>query len=164
MTRVRALAILAVLMALCGGVSGCGSSPSSSSSSSSLSGSASSTSASSTSAASSSATTASATSTPSSTTSGGPPHATVSLARRLERALRRSRATPPVSSATCSLETAAQRSGSPFGASGGSVYACMLTRGATKAAYNVQLLTNGCFVAERRAPGVAIYGCGAGRT
>jgi hypothetical protein len=68
-----------------------------------------------------------------------------------------------VSSASCALETTAQRSGTPFGAIGGTVYACMLTRGATKAAYNVQLLTNGCFVAERRAPGVVIYGCGAER-
>jgi hypothetical protein len=84
-------------------------------------------------------------------------------AHRLESALRRSGATPPVSSASCALETAAQRSGTPFGPIGGSVYACMLTRGATKVAYNVQLLPNGCFVAERRAPGAVIYGCGAAR-
>jgi hypothetical protein len=82
---------------------------------------------------------------------------------RLERALRLAREAPLVSAASCRLETTAQRARSPFGVRGGTVYACALTRAGTAAAYNVQLLPNGCFVAERRAPGVVIYGCGAGR-
>jgi len=86
------------------------------------------------------------------------------MARRLERALGGVRATPSVSAASCRVETAVQRSGSPFGSSGPPVYACTLARGGHEASYDVQLLATGCFVAERRAPGSAIYGCGAGRS
>ena len=142
--RVRSSAIIVVLLVVgAGAVAGCGSSASSSSSSA--------------------TTTSSSSSFSSATASGRSPRVAVPFGRRLESALRRSRATPPVSRASCRLETAAQRSGSPFGSGGPPVYACTLARGATSSAYDVQLLPTGCFVAERRSPGVAIYGCGAGR-
>ncbi len=99
-----------------------------------------------------------------STAPGGALQPAVPVARRLERALRRARATPRVSAASCRPETATQRSGSPFGSDGPPVYACTLARGGPQTAYDVQVLASGCFVAERRAPGAAIYGCGAGRT
>ena len=67
---------------------------------------------------------------------------------------------PPLTGARCALETAAQRARSPFGPVGGTVYACTLAHGGPPVAYDVQVLSNGCFVAERRKPGAAIYGCG----
>lgn len=70
------------------------------------------------------------------------------------------RVTPPLTEARCRLETRAERAGSPFGPVGGSVYACTLARGGPPVAYDVQVLANGCFVAERRKPGAVIYGCG----
>jgi len=42
------------------------------------------------------------------------------------------------------------------------VFSCLITLGGQRALYYVQVLGNGCFVAERRRPGQAIYGCGAG--
>ncbi|HET9102404.1 MAG TPA: hypothetical protein VFN55_03545 [Solirubrobacteraceae bacterium] len=73
------------------------------------------------------------------------------------------RTTPRVIGARCRQETAAQRARSPFGASAPLVYACTLRRGGADAAFDVQVLPSGCFVAERHRPGAAIYGCGVKR-
>jgi hypothetical protein len=68
-----------------------------------------------------------------------------------------------VTAATCRLETASEQGKSPFGSTGAPIYSCSVTAGGVASAYDVQLLASGCFVAERRKPGKAIYGCGAGR-
>jgi hypothetical protein len=41
------------------------------------------------------------------------------------------------------------------------VFTCLLTLTGERARYAVQVLANGCYVAERRRPGRAVYGCGA---
>ncbi len=69
---------------------------------------------------------------------------------------------PHPAEVSCRAESASERERSPFGPTGGSVYACSLTVHGNLVPYDVQLLRNGCFVAERRRPGKAIYGCGAG--
>jgi hypothetical protein len=51
---------------------------------------------------------------------------------------------------------------SPFGATNRPMFSCLITVSGEQAAYNVEVLANGCYVAERRRPGRAIYGCGAG--
>ena len=79
----------------------------------------------------------------------------------LTRALLHARTTPAVSAVLCLAESAAERAKSPFGATGPPVFACSITAGGSRTAYDVQLLPTGCFVAERRKPGKAIYGCGA---
>jgi hypothetical protein len=78
-------------------------------------------------------------------------------------ALQISAGKPSPTAVTCRLETAAERGQSPFGPTGAPVFACSITASGTHSAYDVQLLPNGCFVAERRKPGKAIYGCGAGK-
>lgn len=81
-------------------------------------------------------------------------------ANHVAHGLLHARVKPPLTGARCRLETPAERAGSPFGPVGGSVYACTLARGGPPVAYDVQVLANGCFVAERRKPGAVIYGCG----
>jgi hypothetical protein len=70
---------------------------------------------------------------------------------------------PSPTAVSCRLETAAQRGQSPFGPTGPPVFSCSITAGGAPSVYDVQLLPSGCFVAERRKPGKAIYGCGAGK-
>jgi hypothetical protein len=138
----RAL-VCGILLALSGlGVTGCGSSSSSSSTSRST-----------------SSTTSSAVTSASTTTTSSPAVAP----SHVERALLATRSTPRVTLARCRQETAAQRARSPFGATAPLVYACALRRGGAEAAYNVQVLPSGCFVAERHRRGAAIYGCGVRR-
>jgi hypothetical protein len=94
-------------------------------------------------------------------TSSGPPAG--AKVHGLEQALRKSPSKPSVSAVTCHAESVSQRAQSPFGKTGPPVFACSITAGGAPVAYDVQLLPSGCFVAERRAPGKAIYGCGAGK-
>ena len=82
----------------------------------------------------------------------------------LERALAASRSSPSVSRATCSAETPSQQAKSPFGNTGPPVFACLVFAGGGSSAYDVQVLPNHCYVAERRKPGKAIYGCLAKKT
>jgi len=44
------------------------------------------------------------------------------------------------------------------------LFTCELTLPDERASYVVQVLRNGCFVAERRRSGRAVYGCGADRS
>jgi hypothetical protein len=81
----------------------------------------------------------------------------------LTNALLRSGSPPHATAVVCLAESASERARSPFGTGGAPVYACTLTVSGAHVAYDVQLLHSGCFVAERRRPGKAIYGCGAGR-
>jgi hypothetical protein len=107
-------------------------------------------------------TTASQTSSTVTTTTQSKPPATPVLARKLEHALLAAAGPPRPTAATCLPATAADRRASPFGASASPVFSCDITVAGTKAGYYVQVLKNGCFVAERRRVGRAIYGCGVG--
>ena len=65
-----------------------------------------------------------------------------------------------VQAAACQPATAAQRDHAPFGRNPGLVFECQLDVERERLArYDVQVLANGCFVAERHRPGRAIYGC-----
>jgi hypothetical protein len=44
------------------------------------------------------------------------------------------------------------------------LFTCELTVTGERARYVVQVLRNGCFIAERRRRGRAVYGCGADRS
>jgi hypothetical protein len=70
------------------------------------------------------------------------------------------RGSPRPTAASCRLPTATERAAAPFGNSKVPVFSCDLTISGIKAAFDVQVLTNGCYVAERRRPGLAVYGCG----
>jgi hypothetical protein len=58
------------------------------------------------------------------------------------------------------VASSAERAGAPFGNTRRPLFTCVLTVQGTRATYVVEVLANGCFVAERRPPGRAIYGCG----
>lgn len=86
----------------------------------------------------------------------GPPRR---AAVALERALR---ATPNagVAGASCRRATPAERRDAPFRATRRPVFTCRVGIGQGLAEpFAVQVLANGCFVAERHRPGRAIYGC-----
>jgi hypothetical protein len=83
-------------------------------------------------------------------------------ARRLEAALTSSTATPRPTAASCRPATAAERTNAPFGRTGLPVFVCLVATEGHRDAFDVQVLENGCYVAERARPGQAIYGCGAG--
>ena len=61
----------------------------------------------------------------------------------------------------CRSATAAERGTAPFGPTSLPVFVCLVAVNGHSDAFNVQVLNNGCFVAERARPGKAIYGCGA---
>jgi hypothetical protein len=63
--------------------------------------------------------------------------------------------------ASCRSATDADRARAPFGPRATNLYVCTidLPRAGDPARYDVQLLANNCFVAERRRPGNADYGC-----
>jgi hypothetical protein len=90
-----------------------------------------------------------------------PPPAGVS-SRRLQLALRANSGAPRSARAACQPATAAQRAAAPFGHTTLPVFVCLLTSRGHRDAFAVQVLTDGCFVAERTTPGQAVYGCGAG--
>jgi hypothetical protein len=84
--------------------------------------------------------------------------------RSVERALVAHGGPPAPSAAVCRGASAAERQAAPFGATQRPVLSCLLTVGGESALYDVQVLANGCVVAERGRPGRAVYGCGAGRS
>jgi hypothetical protein len=53
-----------------------------------------------------------------------------------------------------------KRSGAPLGDTRRLVFACMIAPGGEAARFDVRVLADGCFAAERRRPGRAVYGCG----
>ena len=105
--------------------------------------------------------TTTASSSPPSSAPSRPPSAP--SAHRLENALLASTGSPRATSASCRAATAAERAAAPFGHTTLPVYVCLIAVEGHRDAFDVQVLTNGCYVAERRTPGQAIYGCGAGR-
>jgi hypothetical protein len=78
----------------------------------------------------------------------------------LEHALLTRGGPPPPSAASCRGATAAERDAAPFGATRRPLFSCALTVLGEPARYDVQILRNGCYVAERARPGQAVYGCG----
>jgi hypothetical protein len=82
----------------------------------------------------------------------------------VERALVAHGGPPAPSAAVCRGASAPERQAAPFGATQRPVLSCLLTVGGESARYDVQVLANGCFVAERHRPGRAVYGCGAERS
>jgi hypothetical protein len=66
--------------------------------------------------------------------------------------------------AACQASSSAVRSQAPFGPTRLPLFTCELTITGERASYAVQVLPNGCFVAERRRPGRAVYGCGVNRS
>jgi hypothetical protein len=83
--------------------------------------------------------------------------------RGLERALLTRGGSPPPTVAECRGATTAERHAAPFGPTRRPLFSCLLTVTGEQARYDVQVLLNGCYVAERDPAGQAVYGCGADR-
>ncbi|MEP6954040.1 MAG: hypothetical protein ABI950_08285, partial [Solirubrobacteraceae bacterium] len=75
-------------------------------------------------------------------------------AHGLERALAVNGAVAP----TCRAATAAERAAGPFGRKG-RLFTCRMTIHGERARYDMQVIGNRCFVAERHHRGRALYGC-----
>lgn len=58
------------------------------------------------------------------------------------------------------MASAAERAAAPFGHTTLPVFVCIVAFERQRNAFDVQVLNNGCYVAERIRPGQAIYGCG----
>jgi hypothetical protein len=84
--------------------------------------------------------------------------------RSVERALLARGGPPAPTTAACRASSSAERAAAPFGHTRRPLFTCELTLTGERARYVVQVLRNGCFVAERRQPGRAVYGCGADRS
>lgn len=97
----------------------------------------------------------------SSTTSSSTTDRSTASARRLEDALTSKTDPPRPASASCRPATAAERSTAPFGSTTLPVFVCLIANEGHSDTFDVQVLKNGCYVAERIRPGQAIYGCGA---
>lgn len=83
--------------------------------------------------------------------------------RSVERALLAHGGSPRPTSASCRGATTAERAAAPFGNTRRPLFSCLLTVTGERARYDVQVLRNGCYVAERHRRGRAVYGCGADR-
>jgi hypothetical protein len=70
---------------------------------------------------------------------------------------------PAPTTADCRASSSAERRTARFGRTRRPLFTCELTVTGERASYVVQVLRNGCFVAERRRRGRAVYGCGADR-
>lgn len=81
--------------------------------------------------------------------------------RHLEHALLYTAGPPRPTSASCQGATTAERRQAPFGNTSDPEFSCVITVNGERALYDVQVLANGCYVAERVRLGQAVYGCGA---
>jgi hypothetical protein len=70
---------------------------------------------------------------------------------------------PRPTTASCRPSTSAERVSAPFGPTHLPLLTCALTWMGERASFVVQVLPDGCFVAERRRRGRAVYGCGVRR-
>lgn len=84
--------------------------------------------------------------------------------RSLSDALLAQAGPPRPTAVSCHVASGAQRARSPFGPSALPLFTCGLTVSGLRSNYLVQVLHNGCFVAERIPVGRAVYGCGVVRT
>jgi hypothetical protein len=82
--------------------------------------------------------------------------------RSVERALVSRGGPPRPASASCRGASGAERRAAPFGHTRRPLFSCLLSVAGERARYDVQVLANGCFVAERHRPGRLVSGCGAG--
>jgi len=80
-------------------------------------------------------------------------------AHELEHALLAKRQPPRPTKADCRRATPAERRHTPFGDTQRPLFSCVITTSDERARYTVQVLRNGCFVAERDRPGRAVYAC-----
>jgi hypothetical protein len=78
---------------------------------------------------------------------------------RVTSALMSSRTKPRISAASCSTASAREAAHGPFGRTKDPVFGCTITRDGAVGRYVVQLLPNGCVVAESVSGHHAIYGC-----
>jgi hypothetical protein len=80
--------------------------------------------------------------------------------RSIERALLVYEGPPPKpTTSACRPASPAERAAGPFGRTQLPLFTCALTVAGRGAAYLVQVLGNGCFIAERVVPGYALTGC-----
>jgi hypothetical protein len=84
--------------------------------------------------------------------------------KSVERAMLTRGGPPRPTTSDCRASSAAERASTPFGHTRRPLFTCEVTVLGERATYDVQVLHNGCFVAERRRVGRAVYGCGAGRS
>jgi hypothetical protein len=84
-------------------------------------------------------------------------------AASVESAILRHTSLPRPTAVSCRAPTAAEQTKSPVGGTGSTLFSCSVTMEPAPAQFYVEVLPNGCFVAERQRPGRAIYGCGVHR-
>lgn len=84
--------------------------------------------------------------------------------RSVERALLAHGGPPAPTTAACHASSSAERARGPFGHTRRPLFTCELTVSGERTSYVVQVLRNGCFIAERHRRGRAVYGCGADRS
>jgi hypothetical protein len=85
-------------------------------------------------------------------------------AQSVERALRVHGGPPAPTAAQCHASSATERSAAPFGHTSLPIFTCELTVSGHSGRYAVQVLPNGCFVAERLGGGQSVQGCGVKRS
>jgi hypothetical protein len=71
---------------------------------------------------------------------------------------------PAPTTAHCHASSAAERAAAPFGHTELPLFTCELTVSGKRGRYAVQVLRNGCFVAERLGGGQSVQGCGVSRS
>jgi hypothetical protein len=84
----------------------------------------------------------------------------VSLERSIVQPAGPATGAPPPDGASCQTPTRAERGRAPFGATRRPVFACFITSRSGAGSYFVQVLANGCWVAERRQGRGGLQGCG----
>jgi hypothetical protein len=84
-------------------------------------------------------------------------------AQSVEHALQVHGSPPAPTTAQCHASSAAERAGAPFGHTSLPLFTCELTVSGHLGRYAVQVLRNGCFVAERLGGGQSVQGCGVKR-
>ena len=85
-------------------------------------------------------------------------------AQSVEQALRTHGGPPAPTTAQCHASSAAERAAAPFGHTSLPLFTCELTVHGNAGRYAVQVLQNGCFVAERLGGGQSVQGCGVKRS
>ena len=85
-------------------------------------------------------------------------------AQSIARALQVHGSPPAPTAAQCHVSSAAERAAAPFGHTSLPLFTCELTVSGQRGRYAVQVLQNGCFVAERLGGGQSVQGCGVKRS
>ena len=85
-------------------------------------------------------------------------------AQSVEQAVRAQGGPPAPTTVHCHASSAAERAAAPFGHTALPLFTCELTVRGKRGRYAVQVLRNGCFVAERLGGGQSVQGCGVSRS